>query len=830
MYGSSTLSNTIAASERDVAAAAAISKPSKGGRFRSFFQRRPPASAELPMDFRPILGLTAESSSAYAVQPAAKASATPMQASPSLPIRIPAKPTTTPGLAVWQSLSTEESRVVNRDPHRTTPKSVPEPQGRPDYNKGRVQGEDGIRRKAPEWYKLYPDYHRRGDLDFLCRTCVHIDLDYLFHRSEPRRTAAPAEYISLGPLETIVKESQDCVLCRIVLCAIVQGMGPEQDIQQSEEDRLFAADWYLSPFVYSHEQYGPGYQLFLRPDVFDAEKRNDTAHLHPSYPFGFRLMSNAARSGRRIPPDQLDFKWIKSTIEFCELSTDMPARNFARQVRVIDTQTMRIVNLSHDDRYIALSYPWGKVAQLKLTHQTLNFFRTPQSLSQVFRQLPRTIQDAITLVQKVGERYLWLDCLCILQDDEIDVRQQMKQMGTLYAHAYFTIFAISGQDANYGLPRVRPAPRKCKQVVMKIGDLSVANILPWMEEEDLLSAGAWGSRGWTFQERFKAQRGVFIGDQGVIINCMHTYSPEDEHCFHKITRDEDMIAKGTMFFYAGPDKRCEPFIRDETEFDTFTILVSEYTQRHLTYQTDALAAFLGVQDTIEGKLSCKLIHGHPEGEFDAALLWSPVGSSIRRWDPVAHKPLFPSWSWLGWVGHAAWPWQMERDAFVSTVNSTLAWQDAAAAAKVAYSSPEGGVWEFKHLLGSLNKTGTSVASHWSAADSWFTSDDLCLPDTNVRERVLQHWRTVYEDHLGIQMLCNACRKHPNYANRPAYHWPPEQAPKWKYALPGSHRLRFRTMCADLYVVGRPFRRKRLFNMQHEIWRLAVVDKAEKLAG
>jgi hypothetical protein len=111
-------------------------------------------------------------------------------------------------------------------------------------------------------------------------------------------------------------------------------------------------------------------------------------------------------------------------------------------------------------------------------------------------------------VSRVGERYLWLDSLCIVQDDEIDVKQQMEQMGEIYRHSYFTIFAISGQDANYGLPGARPGTRKLKQVFQRVGDLTIANALPWMEEEDLLRAGAWGSRGWTFPREVQGAKGA----------------------------------------------------------------------------------------------------------------------------------------------------------------------------------------------------------------------------------------------------------------------------------------------------------------------------------
>jgi hypothetical protein len=63
----------------------------------------------------------------------------------------------------------------------------------------------------------------------------------------------------------------------------------------------------------------------------------------------------------------------------------------------------------------------------------------------------------------------------------------------------FTIYVISGEDADFGLPGVCSAKRSAKQIIKRIGDLMVTNLLPWIKEPEL--NGAWSRRAWTFQER-----------------------------------------------------------------------------------------------------------------------------------------------------------------------------------------------------------------------------------------------------------------------------------------------------------------------------------------
>ena len=111
--------------------------------------------------------------------------------------------------------------------------------------------------------------------------------------------------------------------------------------------------------------------------------------------------------------------------------------------------------------------------------------------------------------------------------------------------------------------------------------------------------------------------------------------------------------------------------------DTFAFVISDYTSRNLTHQSDAANAILGVLNQFAGTFGGDFIAGLPDTEMAASLLWVPIGPHRRRCDPATGKPLFPSWSWLGWVGHVAYPWLTERSFPMSESGSPLQWRNQA---------------------------------------------------------------------------------------------------------------------------------------------------------
>ncbi|KAF4629490.1 hypothetical protein G7Y89_g8656 [Cudoniella acicularis] len=95
--------------------------------------------------------------------------------------------------------------------------------------------------------------------------------------------------------------------------------------------------------------------------------------------------------------------------------------------------------------YVALSYCWGG-PQLMTTKDTLQANMAGIAL----HTLSQTIQDAIHITRKLGVRYLWVDALCIVQDDEASQLKEIDQMGKIYSNAALTISAASAAHATDG--------------------------------------------------------------------------------------------------------------------------------------------------------------------------------------------------------------------------------------------------------------------------------------------------------------------------------------------------------------------------------------------
>ncbi|KAF2635540.1 heterokaryon incompatibility, partial [Massarina eburnea CBS 473.64] len=65
--------------------------------------------------------------------------------------------------------------------------------------------------------------------------------------------------------------------------------------------------------------------------------------------------------------------------------------------------------------------------------------------------LLETFQDAIMTYRVLGIRYLWIDSLCILQDDPVDWQAHVTIMDAIYEHAHITFAARASEDGNIGL-------------------------------------------------------------------------------------------------------------------------------------------------------------------------------------------------------------------------------------------------------------------------------------------------------------------------------------------------------------------------------------------
>jgi hypothetical protein len=353
-------------------------------------------------------------------------------------------------------------------------------------------------------------------------------------------------------------------------------------------------------------------------------------------------LENTFLQGRRTGI-QLDFNLVSSWIKTCADTHGMtcspislPYDQSRRPSRLIDVEKEMVVSAPSPCSYAALSYRWSN-GQLMLQQSTYNRLTHPGGVDTRSHDIPLTIRDSILLCRRMSTRYLWVDALCIMQDDSIDKQDQICKMDAIYVGAHFTIVAACGADSRAGLPGVRTGSRKLQRVEV-IRGITLAVAQPNLA--NALLDTQWHHRAWTFQEAVLSKRLLIFTDFGVYFQCSTALWCEDTH-LEKPSLSEYSINKVEV------PKFLKPFWKDvlptTRDFWTYAQLVEDYSPREMTSQTDALNAFTGLINPLERVLDTKFFHGLPIIFFHAALCFAFATrhDNIRRTE-------FPSWSWSGW--------------------------------------------------------------------------------------------------------------------------------------------------------------------------------------
>ncbi len=134
-------------------------------------------------------------------------------------------------------------------------------------------------------------------------------------------------------------------------------------------------------------------------------------------------------------------------------------------VRMVDVRhncirTFNVVNLT-EIKFVALSYVWGGSKTLKLFKSNSRKLEGEGCLP--IATLPQTMVDAIDVARELGVDFIWIDALCIVQDNPSDLQEQIGSVALIYRPAVFTIIAACGNDANAGLAGLRSGTRKFEQ-------------------------------------------------------------------------------------------------------------------------------------------------------------------------------------------------------------------------------------------------------------------------------------------------------------------------------------------------------------------------------
>lgn len=327
----------------------------------------------------------------------------------------------------------------------------------------------------------------------------------------------------------------------------------------------------------------------------------------------------------------------------CDKPIPAPAGDIA--IRLVDVQDDKVIWATLNDDYVALSYVWGRKTVPLLTWETVSDYFAPGGLEPC--ALPLTISDAMKLVRAPGNRYLWVDTLCIIQDDENDKQQQLHVMDEIYRRADLLLVAASGNDAYAGLPGVEQPSRRRWQQIESIDGMQFITAQPMLRQ--VLDQSLWDTRGWTFQEAMLSRRAIIFTDNLMYWSCRCDAWREDissESSIDSFVLDDDNSLWGSL--YDSHDARCR------TSF--YCWLVRNFYHRKFKEEEDVLWAFVGILKLLSTRFSKGFIWGIPYEKIDAALLWSEVTRCqnvhlrTARHSMVkvsgVHSLPYPTWSWL----------------------------------------------------------------------------------------------------------------------------------------------------------------------------------------
>ena len=318
-------------------------------------------------------------------------------------------------------------------------------------------------------------------------------------------------------------------------------------------------------------------------------------------------------------------------------SSDLPVG-----LRVIDIQDQRVIHAPTTCRYVVLSYVWGSTNFLQLTKETEHQLQTPGILRKI--PVPKTISNSIEATGMIGARYLWVDSLCILQDDEEEKVAQIQKMDKIYANSLLTIVAAGGTHADAGLWDTNPNGVRVGQIREEVHGLNFISAGPDLMKT--LEKSVWIQRAWTYQEYILSRRLLVFGEYQAYYSCESAGFAEDY--VHRVSNN------GTQELQAAADDEFSTFVSVAHQFPTFwPSMIRQYTNRSLSFDSDGLNALSGVLQNFSQGINDGFLCGLPVSTlFEAGLLWVP-SRTLRKRGPTSVGSQFPSWSWVGWVGEVS---------------------------------------------------------------------------------------------------------------------------------------------------------------------------------
>jgi hypothetical protein len=540
--------------------------------------------------------------------------------------------------------------------------------------------------------------HNKLVFGTLCSACEALDLDTLLAPANRDSSSELRPGIQLGTLPQLRDCSSHCPFCKIIVDQIPSVIGPDavkpQNLDYKEHSRFLPEP--VDHWKYTNSTPDPGGVIVsLRSFRGDMEHLQDLPMMkwseyinvpsaswteiliHSGGP-GFATPNEGMAitcqkrlvpcsegfiskplAGRIIPP-QVRYSELKSHLDaclqnhqqcfLCNFKSDVVEKH----LWFIDTFQKRVVPADQNAEYAALSYVWGGIRPM-FTHfkdsvsknagiwpkisrlvagNSRHGLRLPQSL-------PATISDAVDFCRGIGIQFLWVDSLCIDQENQEMKDYLIPRMNSIYMRAIVTIIAAAGEGANAGLPGVRSGTRLDYRTTVSLQGTQFTTSHP--PAKQLIAQSAWWKRAWTFQEGWLSPRCFVFTPQEVLFCCSRSTDRESLHSCSPRS-DNGLASRLFLTHEIGFPTGIAQINKESRVSSHFNNVMRLYHRRQLTFENDRIKAIESCIYTIAERSRIPAWCGMPMqwGCYGGALMWRHMKPSKRT------NFEFPSYSWASW--------------------------------------------------------------------------------------------------------------------------------------------------------------------------------------
>jgi hypothetical protein len=353
--------------------------------------------------------------------------------------------------------------------------------------------------------------------------------------------------------------------------------------------------------------------------------------------------------------------------------------------------------------YLCLSHRWGGSHVITTTLGTLAERKSGIPID----QMPKTFRDAIIMTRKLGLKYIWIDSLCIIQDQLSDWESEAQAMGRIYKNATLTLTAVMSTSADTGLffsydgRQNRPCYLGTVHRVKAGHDVASTVPVESLQKTHTLRifaklhrqppkgrhnyrfrpSGPLDRRGWVLQEEVLSPRLLAFGADGIYWEC--TAMDAAEYIPTGLTSEIDTIRYGatfkrilsqSAFARAIPDN---PPVSYAVIIDSWDSMVENFSGRDLTQESDTLIALQGIVEVMKEVTGDVFLAGLWKRHLLQQLMWHiDLGHIEIEWDrpsaavnvkspkhvilpprltgPHKRSIKVPTWSWASVKHQVTW--------------------------------------------------------------------------------------------------------------------------------------------------------------------------------